>query len=301
MATIIKSNKAVNDVNNIFPYVSEFGETTQSLGRYSYERELAGSPVTLSEHNALKTLEDSLTNLGVFDKIIEFIPLMGQNINSMMLKYKFKDNDRMVGINSLSSTQLDLGLGLNFSAVPSGAMPAVNMKLKQKYLLPKGHTSFIYYNSPVNASVTTDRTIFGVGDADADEANTVQVLLDTSRRVNSKFLGTNNFADDKFYFGKFLIASKVGLNSSGQVAVRELWDNGTLADSTAGAVTIAGSIAQEKEFYLGAKNGATSGGTKFFFGQIRLVLIFDGTVDALIIPQVNTALQTFISQTGKTL
>ena len=301
MATLIKSNKAVNDTNNIFPYVSDYGDTTQSLGRYSYERELAGSPVTLSEHNALKTLEDSLTTLGVIDKVIEFIPLMGQNLNSMMLKYKYKDNDRMVGINSLSSTQLDLGLGLNFSAVPSGAMPAVNMKLKQKYLLPKGHTSFIYFNSPVNASVTTDRTIFGAGDADADEANTVQVLLDTSRRVNSKFLGSNNFADDKFYFGKFLIASKVGLNTSGQVATRELYDNGTLADSTAGAATVTGSTAQEKEIFLGAKNGATASGTKFFYGQIRLVLIFDGTVDALIIPQVNTALQTFISQTGKTL
>ena len=300
MATIIKSNKAVNDTNNIFPYVSDYGDTTQSLGRYSYERELAGSPVTLSEHNALKTLEDSLTTLGVIDKVIEFIPLMGQNLNSMMLKYKFKDNDRMVGINSLSSTQLDLGLGLNFSAVPSGAMPAVNMKLKQKYLLSKGHTSFVYYNSPIDVAVP-DRTIFGAGDADADEANTVQILLDSSRRVNSKFLGTNNFADDKYYWRKFLIASKVGLNSSGQVAVRELWDNGTLADSTAGAATIAGSIAQEKEFYLGAKNGATASGTKFFYGQIRLLLIFDGTVDALIIPQVNTALQTFISQTGKTL
>lgn len=299
MATIIKSNKAVNDADNLFPYISEFGETTQSLGRYSYERELAGSPVTLSEHNALKTLEDSLTTLGVIDKVIEFIPLMGQNLNSMMLKYKFKDNDRMVGINSLSSTQLDLGLGLNF-AKPSGTMPAVNMKLKQKYLLPKGHTSFVYYNSPIDVAVP-DRTIFGAGDADADEANTVQILLDSSRRVNSKFLGTNNFADDKYYWGRFLIASKVGLNTSGQVSIRELYDNGILADSTVGTTTVTGSTAQEKEIFLGAKNGATASGTKFFYGKIRLVLIFDGTIDAVLIPQINTALQTFISQTGKTL
>lgn len=299
MATIIKSNKAVNDVNNIFPYVSDFGDTTQSLGRYSYERELAGSPITQTEHNALKTLEDTLTTLGVFDKIIEFIPLMGQNLNSMMLKYKYKDNDRMVGINSLSSSQLDLGLGLNF-AKPNGAMPAVNMKLKQKYLLPKGHISFVYYNSIVDVTVP-DRTIFGVGDADADEANTVQILLDSSRRVNSKFLGTNNFADDKYYWGKFLIASKVGLNTSGKVATRELYDNGILADSTAGATTIAGSTAQEKEFFLGAKNGATPSGTKFFYGQIRLLLILDGTIDAITIGQINTALQSFISNTGKTL
>ena len=299
MATLIKSNQAVNDVNNIFPYVSDFGDTTQSLGRYSYERELAGSPITQTEHNALKTLEDSLTTLGVFDKIIEFIPLMGSNLDSMMLKYKYQESDRMVGINSLTASQIEAGKGLNL-AKPTGTMPAVNMKLKQKYLLAKGHISFIYYNSPIDVAVP-DRTIFGAGDADADEANTVQVLLDSSRRVNSKFLGSNNFADDKFYWGKFLIASKVGLNSSGQVAVRELWDNGTLADSTAGAATIAGSIAQEKEFFLGAKNGATPSGTKFFYGQIRLLLILDGTIDAITIGQINTALQNFISNTGKTL
>ena len=299
MATIIKSNKAVNDVNNIFPYVSDFGDTTQSLGRYSYERELAGSPVTLSEHNALKTLEDSLTTLGVFDKIIEFIPLMGSNVNSMMLKYKYQESDRMLGINSLTTSQIEAGKGLNL-AKPTGTMPAVNMKLKQKYLLSKGHTSFIYYNSPIDVAVP-DRTIFGAGDADADEANTVQILLDSSRRVNSKFLGTNNFADDKYYWGKFLIASKVGLNTSGQVAIRELYDNGTLADSTVGTTTVTGSTAQEKEIFLGAKNGATSGGAKFFYGQIRLVLILDGTVDSLAIPQINTALQNFISATGKSL
>ena len=169
MATVIKSNKAVTDIDGIFPYVSDFGTTTQSLGRYSYERELAGSPISQTEHNALKALEDSLVSIGVFDKIIEFIPLMGQNLNSMLLKYKFKDNDRMVGINGFSASNLNLGLGLNFLA-PSGTMPALNMKLKQKYLTAKGLTSFIYYNSPVNAAVTTDRTIFGSGATDADEA-----------------------------------------------------------------------------------------------------------------------------------
>ena len=299
MATLIKSNKAVNDVDNIFPYVSEFGETTQSLGRYTYERELAGSAITQAEFTALKNLEDALVTIGVFDKIIEFIPLMGSNVDSMMLKYKYQESDRMLGINSLTTSQIEAGKGLNL-AKPTGTMPAVNMKLKQKYLLAKGHTSFIYYNSPIDVAVP-DRTIFGAGDADADEANTVQVLLDSSRRVNSKFLGSNNFADDKFYWGSFLIASKVGLNTSGQVAVRELWDNGTLADLTAGAATITGSTAQEKEFYLGAKNGATSGGTKFFYGKIRLVLIFDGTITSTQIPLINTALQNFISATGKTL
>ena len=209
MATVIKSNKAVTDIDGIFPYVSDFGTTTQSLGRYSYERELAGSPISQTEHNALKALEDTLTTLGVFDKIIEFIPLMGQNLNAMLLKYKFKDNDRMVGINGFSDSNLDLGLGLKFLA-PSGTMPALNMKLKQKYLTAKGLTSFIYYNSPVNAAVTTDRTIFGVGATDADEANTVQLVVDTSRRINAKFLGAGAIFSDKYYFGKFLLAQKTG-------------------------------------------------------------------------------------------
>ena len=300
MATVIKSNQAATDINGIFPYVSDFGATTQSLGRYAYERELAGSPITQTEHNALKALEDSLVSIGVFDKIIEFIPLMGKNLNSMLLKYKFKDNDRMVGINGFSASNLNLGLGLNFLA-PSGTMPALNMKLKQKYLTAKGLTSFIYYNSPVNAAVTTDRTIFGVGSTDADEVNTVQFVVDAIRRINAKYLGAGVVFSDKLYHGKFLLAQKTGFNTSGQVTVRELYDNGTLAASMSGTVTLAGSTMSESEIYVGAKNGATSGGTKFFYGQIRFILLFDGTVDALLIPQINTALQTFISQTGKTL
>lgn len=300
MATIIKSNKAVNDTNNIFPYVSDYGDTTQSLGRYSYERELAGSPVTLSEHNALKTLEDSLTTLGVIDKVIEFIPLMGQNLNSMMLKYKFKDNDRMEGINSLSTSQLDLGKGLNL-AKPTGTMPAVNLKLKQKYLFERGHVSFCYMNAIADESVV-NRTIFGVGETDADENNTTQFMIDSTKRINFKFGWAGALADDKQYMGKMLIAPKIGYDTLGNnIITREVYDNGVLADTFAGTVGVINSTAKEKDIYLGAKNGATASGTKFFYGQIRLLLILDGTIDALTIGQINTALQTFISQTGKTL
>ena len=299
MAIVIKSNQYVNDPDNIFPYVSEYGPTTQSLGYYSLQRSIAQAPVSQAEHLALKALEDGLTNINVFSKLLEFIPFMGSNLASMLLKYKYVDNDRMSVLNGFSAANIEPALGLTFPVPLANNSPCLNMKLKQKRLASKGYTAFYYYYSPVNASVTLERTFWGVGNNDASDTSTTQLQVDGARRIDMKFLNANAIFSDKFYFGKFALASKMAV--SGGVTERKLFDNGVKVGDITGTVAVNDSSAYEKDLYLGAKNGSTVGGTKFFYGSLRYMMVFDGTITDVEVGLIQSLLNTFVTSTGKTL
>ena len=302
MAIEIKSNISVIDTEGKFPFVTALGNTYhQELYNYINNVDVV---VNQTEFNALNSMITSLKSLNVWNGITEFFPLMGNTINSQMVKLKSKSNTVAEKFNSISDSFTD-GKGLYYATQVTTSAKALKLGVTNQnlYASNTGFGIITYFRNNTDSTVNTLRSLFGQstalgvlspGDFGMQISDDTKVIYD--RQFNSTPALANYTSEIQLY------VSKIVWNSSKQVSKRLFRSNGTQLLNSLSTVNI--TAPTHTDFLLlGAqkvKDSATNGGYGWV-GNIRLFIMHDGTMDEAKIPQVETIINQFISDSGKTL
>ena len=302
MAIEIKSNIAVIDTEGKFPYVTALGNTYhQELYNYVNNENVV---IATTEFSALDSLITSLKSLNVWNGITEFFPLMGNTINSQMVKLKSASNTVAEKFNSLSDSFTD-GKGLYYATQVSTSAKALKLGVTNQnlYASNTGFGIISYFKNNTDSTVNTLRSLFGqstaLGGLSAGDFG-MQISDDTKVIFDRQFNSTPTLAT---YTSEIqLYVSKIVWNASKQISKRLFRSNGTQLLNSISTVNI--TAPTHTDFLLlGAqkvKDSATNGGYGWV-GNIRLFIMHDGTMDEAKIPQVETIINQFISASGKTL
>ena len=302
MAIEIKSNVAVIDESGKFPFVTALGNTYhQEL--YNYVKN-SNVVVSQTEFNALNNLITSLKTLNVWNGITEFFPLMGNTINSQMVKLKSVSNTVAEKFNSISDSFTD-GKGLYYATQVTTSAKALKLGVTNQnlYASNTGFGVIAYFKNNTDSTVNTLRSLFGqtalLGTPIAGDF-CMQISDDTKVIYERQFSSTPTLAN---YTSEIqLYVSKIVWNSSKQASQRLFRSNGSVLLNSSSVVNL--TAPTHTDFLLlGAqkvKDSATNGGYGWV-GNIRLFIMHDGTMDEAKIPQVETAINTFIFESGKTL
>lgn len=302
MAIEIKSNVAVIDLENKFPYATKFGETfTKELN--DYVNNSAMSSLTQTEYDALDDLIIGFKSLNVWDSITEFLPLIGDTIDAQIVKLKSKSNTLAEKFNNISNSYVD-GKGLNYTTQVTTNAKGVKLGITNMDVHDSntGFGVISYFKNNAASVVHPARALFGLSSAlVALTTNDFGVYFNNTSKVNAdiQFNSTPSMAassDTQLYF------SKIVWNASKQISQRLFRANGTQLLNSLSVVNIT-TPSYEDFLLLGCqkvKDSATNGGYGWV-GNIRLFIMHDGTIPEAVIPQMETLLNAFITTTGKTL
>lgn len=302
MAIEIKSNIAVIDTEGKFPFVTALGNTYhQELYNYVNNIDVV---ITTTEFNALNSLITGLKSLNVWNGITEFLPLMGNTINSQMVKLKSASNTIAEKFNSISDAFTD-GKGLYYATQVTTSAKALKLGVTNQnlYASNTGFGVITYFKNNTDSTVNTLRSLFGqstaLGGLSAGDFG-MQISDDTKVIYDRQFNSTPGLAT---YTSEIqLYVSKIVWNSSKQISQRLFRSNGVQLLNSLSTVNI--TAPTHTDFLLlGAqkvKDSATNGGYGWV-GNIRLFIMHNGTMDEAKIPQVETIINQFISDSGKTL
>lgn len=302
MAIEIKSNISVIDTEGKFPFVTVLGNTYhQEL--YNYVKN-SNVVVSQTEFNALDNLITSLKSLSVWNGITEFFPLMGNTINSQMVKLKSVSNTVAEKFNSISDSFTD-GKGLYYATQNTTNAKALKLGVTNQnlYASNTGFGVITYFKNNTDSTVNKLRALFGqsalLGNYAAGDFG-MQIDDDTKQIFDRQFNSTPALAT--YSSETQLYVSKIVWNSSKQISQRLFRSNGTQLLNSLSTVNI--TAPTHTDFLLlGAqkvKDSATNGGYGWV-GNIRLFIMHDGTMDEAKIPQVETIINEFIANSGKTL
>ena len=302
MAIEIKSNISVIDTEGKFPFVTALGNTYhQELYNYINNVDVV---VNQTEFNALNSMITSLKSLNVWNGITEFFPLMGNTINSQMVKLKSKSNTVAEKFNSISDSFTD-GKGLYYATQVTTSAKALKLGVTNQnlYASNTGFGIISYFKNNTDSTVNTLRSLFGqstaLGGLSAGDFG-MQISDDTKVIYDRQFNSTPGLA--AYTSETQLYVSKIVWNSSKQISQRLFRSNGTKLLTSLSPVNI--TAPTHTDFLLlGAqkvKDSATNGGYGWV-GNIRLFIMHDGTMDEAKIPQVETIINEFIAASGKTL
>lgn len=305
MTLILKSNQAVIDPTNQFHYITNQGEATKRVHDFKKAIEEGGGTLTQAEFDALNTLDKGISDLGVWNNILEFSPVVGSNLSAKLLKFKAWKTPSLTVKNSFDATNVNDKALIWNTAQGSGAKGlGLGFTIQDIFNLPNGFGSIKYfkYNNTTNANAQS--YIFGAGDANSDDANALSNYIMTGngqhmvRRLNAT-QGTTPATLD-FRASAHLVSTSTRWDGSKNINNRVTFDGQTkLLDSTS-VVALVNGTKPNQEIYLGAKN-ATSGALMNFYGQIGISLFHDGVMDNTKILAVSKLIEDFIAATGKTL
>lgn len=109
MAFVLRSNITVSDPNGKYPYYTRFGPSPGDVSRFMIALEAAGYDLTESEFFALKAFVEGLEDDGIYSRIHEIYPLMGNSIETAAIKLRgMISPGPMIPINGLSDDHLEI-------------------------------------------------------------------------------------------------------------------------------------------------------------------------------------------------
>lgn len=300
MAIEIRSNYAVIDVTGKFPYVTILGDTYhQELYNYLNNENVV---ISVEEFSALDTMITDLKSLNVWNGITEFFPLMGNTINSQLVKLKSSSNTLAEKFNAIDNSFTD-GKGLNFTTQLVSGAKAINTGISNLDVL-ESNTGFgfiTYFQNNPTLVAHDRRTLFGQsatssafypGDLGFSFLNTSDSI---ANQLFSSSINIVNTMDTMLY------VSLTNWNASKQISKRLYRANGNQLLKSTSAVNIT-TPSYEDSILLGAQKVKDSSSAIYgWAGKIRLFITHDGTIPEETLPQVENVINQFIANSGKTL
>lgn len=293
MTLILKSKSTVQNPDREFGYLSDFGVTTRSLKHYSDLMKLSGSALSASQFAALSKFEEDCKNAQVWDNIVEFMPMLGANVDSQMCKLKYKNSPQATP-SKFTSNHIDESIGLKWDTHESINAACADLDYNTDDILEQdGYGIFVYYKlkslpliyagaSFFSGSTVSDRitgglkmssTVFGSPHAPSD------YLADTDPHLHAT---ASKWGDSRILAGREMYKDGV------RVAKIEV--NVELPDAT--SIT-------NKGIRLGA-NLQSDGTTHYgFFGGMRLFLIHDGILSETGMMHLSSIVEDLIDSLGK--
>lgn len=301
MAVEIKSNYSVIDELGRFPYSTSYGNTFhQELYDFTKKTNLSG--FTQTDFNATDAMISALKSLGVWNSIQEFLPFFGNTIDSQVLKLKSTSNTLAEKHNSIDNTFID-GKGLNYTSQLVRNAKGVKLGISNLDIL-KSNTGFgviSYFQNNPSLVAHDMRILFGqsaaVGTLTTGDVG-IGFLSSSDLLANHNFDSSNYFTnsvDTMLYF------SLISWNSSKQISKRLYRGNGTQLLKSTSTVNITAPSYEDFPL-IGAQKVKNSNDAMYgWAGKIRLFITYDGTIAEDKISAVESAINTFLSATGKTL
>lgn len=306
MAYILKSNVIVEDNDGKFPYLTPFGETNKYASSYFNEMAEKGYNLTLSDFNAIHDFTQGLIDNGVMDSIIELYPFMGSTINQSLVKLKHKSVKSAFIRNNTGNVLFD-GKGLSFpNYLTSGVMGiGTGLKISEVYEGSGfGISAYIKYD---NSDARTEmRNIFSAASTVVGGNGSGSDAIITSRRPSGAV--TNKLLVSSPSFPNIPTAQDT---ASGIVTLTNRWNeskqiyertsrwNGSVLGTSASNVQLSPPTF-DTDFNIGSAHVLADNSSYYsFHGKIRFIAVLNGSVDASIASQIEQAISTFITATGK--
>lgn len=298
MALQLKSDKSVVN-NGEFQYITDYGIASKEVASYFHALKSEGYTLTETEYNALTTFESGLKQNGIWDSMIEFMPMFGDTIDTQLYKLIYLNENKAIALNSLDEDNLDDGKGIKWLSQQNSLARTANLKINPADILSgNGIGSVVYYETNPNQGTTSKRTFYGVSDTNTIGSNSV----------------TLNITDAQGYLSDRTFNSQLNYNASfegsNRVVTRNTWDvdkktevrsgylNGSLVNDSTSEVQILPTNIQSKDIYLGCLNGASEAFS--FYGSIRFFALHDGSFEASKVAVLDSLLEDFITDSGKT-
>src|SRR5690606_5257726 len=144
MAYILKSNIVVNDPDSRFEYNTPLGVTTKELSIYYYALIDKGYSMTQAEFNALDSYQRGLIALGKWGDIKEFAPLIGNTVEQVAIKLKYKNTQACAEFGDITNDYVD-GKGLYFETKPLYFSNTLNMLYTNQDVVDESGGGIISY------------------------------------------------------------------------------------------------------------------------------------------------------------
>jgi hypothetical protein len=296
MAFILKSNITVNDTEGRFKHTTPLGVTTVDIKNYYNKMVDLGYHLTKSEFDALNDYQNGLVELGQWDNLLEFAPLIGNTIEQVAVKLKYK-NDQVCGIMPNTTNSHVDGKGLNIETRRTYAPAALDLKITSQDLYNSGGAGLISYSKVIEGDLASGQRLHVVGGLDGLAEYYTSTL---GRKV--MFFINSNFSKEAPPLDAVINITKFKLDGN-NVVERKLFTDGVLDEEVTTSVPITSPLPNPTiTHYIGAiKDSVKEETTQGFLGLIRLIILHNGQIPNELIPQVSALTQSLITGLGKTI
>lgn len=294
MAYVLKSNSELtSNANSLF--VTTLGLAPALLKDYLDRLTAWGYTMTQIQFNALKKLHMKINDLGVLNNVIEIYPFFGSTVNQKLCKYKGKNSNQIATFQTITDggPYNSDAHGFNWSTYSAGAAVGFGTGLTD-YDFQTGYGIVSYQDMTQGATI---KTIFGKGTTLT--ATNASVIYGTS----GDDLGFSNRGNAKTQlidvYGKNLLSAEVRI-SGNTLVERKGYLNKSLIHRDEPALDV--SVKDSITYLMGARN-VNNGGTNnenSFHGKIRFFMVTDGNINPDKYNDFLSAVELFISESGKT-
>ncbi len=302
MAYVLKTDETVLDPNGSFDYLTSQGVATKDIADFVKALENENYNISSSEFTALKNFVSGLKDLGVWENIIEFLPMYGSTIDAQLVKLKYENSQAGIVVNNLNQTNVDSGKGLIWNSHTRYDSPCVDLDLTQAEILSKKGFGTIMYSKATGNGVHSRTGYFGAGDGIGQGMylSTNSAASNLSKGFLQSLYAIPN--TDMTVANILFTTNKV--NNSDEIFERSAYYNGSEVSLLNTKVSITTGGFNNTSFYLGALNVETAdpnGTTEYsYYGGIRLFIMHDGNIPVTLADQINTLTNNFITASNKT-
>lgn len=296
MAYLLKSNITVNDTEGRFKHNTPLGVTTVDIKNYYNKMVDLGYHLTQSEFDALNDYQNGLVELGQWNNMLEFAPLIGDTIDQVAVKLKYK-NDQVCGVMPNTTNAHVDGKGLNIETRRNTAPSALDLKITSQDLYNSGGAGLISYTKVTEEALATGQRFQVVGGLDGlSEYYTNALATKVMFFVNSNFQKLSPPLDAVIDISKFKL-------DGNNVVERKLFTDGALSEEVPTSTPLTIPLPNPTgTHYIGATKHVSKEETdQGFLGLIRLIILHNGQIPDEHIPQVSTLTQSLITGLGKTI
>lgn len=289
MAIVIKSNVVANDPQDLLPYYTPYG-VSKNKELVTFAADLAAEGYTLkaNEFTAFESFINTLKDKGVWSKVIELYPLVGDGIGSAGIKLASATSiSKMTPMGDFTVGNLEFVGGVVVGKKRGTSIAGVarnggfNTHVKAS-ALTKGYGIHAYTQQvdTILADESAGRALWGATHtADGSAGTFVQAIAGTSLTVPFRVAYRGGFKQHTIDSqGGGVIQAVVAVNAVGNTGTSVTVFNGTRTAAQTEAVVIGSDI--DRDLYLFARNGYGANNT--IYGQynpaVRFAMLTDGTV-----------------------
>ena len=268
------SDIAVDNSSNYFDkYLSKYGLMSQNMGNFIENYESTNSELTQSQFDALMKFEERLIELGVWGNILEVVPLIGTNINSMAVKYKGKNNSIMNPLGGISDVQVEPNKGLLISSQKESNAYGFDLGLKYSDIMTKQGLGVSAFGRKHGSDASYTDYIIGIKGGSKSISSKITIA---GAALTNNFLESSNIVNQILNSQEFRFHTITRLNNN-KVILRHIYNNSTkVLDSSSAVVTTP--LSSDGNLYLGCINDLTTGNINGYFGRLRMCVLNDGDI-----------------------
>lgn len=281
MAYILKSNVSINDPNDLINYYTKYGVTTPSTKIYLDDLESDGFVLDDNEGSAIVSFVRNLDNAGVWPKVRECYPFIGDSLSAVSLKLKsVTANRRMAALGGLSFSDFELvngkSVGKNITTWASVDSKRFNTGLKISDLDDSWAIHAYLGSIPIEAS-TNNLPLWGASQNEFATRSTVANFLNDG--ANAQEMRLSNQSDRI----EHTTPSSMGPFVYQAVADKDdasIYLNGALDFSSVFPSRQPGALPTNRDLHLFGQNGfgTNENVTGHFPGKVRFFMLTDGNL-----------------------